>query len=88
MACVKDISNRVIKVLKEPHNNILSSYEKTGLCNYSVSREEQMELVTEKEKETAETKAQKDANSSKQERLAQTLETRLYTNTEEKGACK
>lgn len=38
--------------------------KKTGLCNYPVSRDEQMALVTEKEKATAEMKTQKDANCS------------------------
>lgn len=67
MACVKDLLNSVIKELKEPHNNISSSYKKkTGLCNYPVSRDEQMALVTEKQKAIADMKAQKDANSSKQ----------------------
>lgn len=68
MAHVKnDILNRLIKMLKEPHNNILSNYKKeTGLCNYPVSRDEQTASITEKEKATAEMKALKDAFSSKQ----------------------
>lgn len=52
---------------QELHNNILSSYKKkTGLCNYPVSRDEQTASITEKKKATAEMKAQKDGNSSKQ----------------------
>lgn len=32
MTCVEDILNRVIKMLKEPHYNILSSYKKRQAC--------------------------------------------------------
>lgn len=72
--CDRRFLNSVIKKLKEPHNNILPSYKKTtDSCNYSVSRDEQMALVTEMEKAIAEMKAEEvDANSTKEQRLTQT----------------